>query len=312
MTTISAQTILSSQHADLSHRLTTMLLRYPRWIHAEQRTHRVIPLCEDFEISLPTPGVMECADLSRNAGSSRALPVSKLIADVEADPAFPLFWGRNQSGMQASKELEGKDLELAKAIWQTGLENALQMARALADVGAHKQLANRYLEPFSHITVLVTATEWDNFLELRDHEDAEPHIQMLARAIRAELDKPAMQTLRWGEWHLPFITDEDRRDSGAWASAEGKRLLIKKSVACCASTSYKTVDGFDMTFERSQAIYEKLVGSTPLHASPLEHQAVAADWAIQFGDCVVQNPELQRNFRGFEQYRAIMETGAFA
>jgi hypothetical protein len=41
---------------------------------------------------------------SRNAGSSRAIPVKKLIEDVLTDPFIPIFWGSNQKGMQAGEE----------------------------------------------------------------------------------------------------------------------------------------------------------------------------------------------------------------
>lgn len=299
MTTITAQTILSSQHEHLPHRLTTMLLRYPRCIHAEFMTHRMF---------------------SRNAASSRAIPVKKLIEDVEKNPFVPLVWGREQKGMQGGDEIDANvgipdysdinnhgepriDQYDRKNAWLQARDNAVLVAQAFAKAGYHKQIVNRLLEPFAHITVLVSATEWDNFLELRDHEDAEPHIQMLARAVRAELDKPAMQVLKPGEWHTPFATEADFLED-----PEPFHSVIRKSVACCASTSYKTVDGFDMTPERAEAIYEKLVGSTPLHASPLEHQARAA----YHHDKWVRNnrfvsPDLHRNFVGFEQYRAIFE-----
>ena len=103
MTTISAKVIADSigEHAP---RLTTLLLRYPRWIHAEGRTHRVMRICEDMEVEVRTPSFMEDPDLSRNASSSRAMPVEKLIKDVLDDPAVPLFWGANQKGMQGDEE----------------------------------------------------------------------------------------------------------------------------------------------------------------------------------------------------------------
>ncbi len=50
-------------------RITTFQLRYPRFIHSEVMTHRVF---------------------SRNASSSRAIPVIKLINQVEANPAMPV------------------------------------------------------------------------------------------------------------------------------------------------------------------------------------------------------------------------------
>lgn len=280
MTTISAKTILRSRSAaDPSKVLSTLLLKYPRCIHAEFMTHRVF---------------------SKNSASSRAIPVAKQIAAIREDPFVPLHWGKNQKGMQAEEENEelvlwwdeeGDETEMWREdAWRSGMEAALRLAEAFDKAGYHKQIVNRLIEPFSHIMVLCSGTEWENFLELRDHPDAEPHIQLLARAIRQELDdESTIQTLAIGDWHMPFLTEDD------WAEAEafGRHCayvypnkdeprtaddiamegLRKISVARCASTSYKTVDGFDMDAERAQALYDKLVTSKPLHASPLEHVA---------------------------------------
>jgi thymidylate synthase ThyX len=263
MTTISAKSILASRHAlNSTKRVDTLLLRYPRWIHAEFMTHRVF---------------------SRNASSSRAIPVKKLIQDVVDDPAEPLYWGKNQKGMQAGEELSGEPLEEAKSMWRSAMAAAIHYAVHLDEIGAHKQIVNRLLEPFSHITVVATASQWSNFLALRDHKDAEPHIQMLARAIREAIDGAEVKTLEPGEWHLPFITDEEWRmlpSVNNQISAQNLTTLQILSVARCASTSYKTVEGFEMTIERARAIFEKLYAMTPIHASPYEHQVKADDAKI--------------------------------
>jgi thymidylate synthase ThyX len=65
-------------------RLTTFIFEYPRFVHAEFMTHRVF---------------------SRNAASSRAIPIEKMIEQVKINPAMPVWWGKNQSGMQAKEEL---------------------------------------------------------------------------------------------------------------------------------------------------------------------------------------------------------------
>jgi hypothetical protein len=127
-------------------RLTTFELCYPRMIHSEFMTHRMI---------------------SRNAASSRAIPVEKMIKRVEEDPVEPLFWGANQKGMQAHQALTGLSLSLAQGYWEDAQYQAVSFARRLADVGAHKQIVNRILEPFSWITVIASATEWGNFINLR-------------------------------------------------------------------------------------------------------------------------------------------------
>ena len=294
MTTISAKTILRSRNASAPNKvLSTLLLRYPRFIHAEFMTHRC---------------------MSRNAASSRAIPVKKMIDDILADTAMPIHWGAAQKGMQADQECDAMvsfasdNVGLVKftrqETWLDARDNAIRIAEAFDRAGYHKQVINRLLEPFLHITVLVSSTEWDNFLELRDHKDAEPHIQILAREVRNCLeDESTVRDLSPGEWHLPFISEEETCS----VALDGSDLQ-KLSVARCASTSYKTTDGFDMTFERAEAIYDKL-HTKPFHASPFEHVAQADEyndvrtfeWA---------NEEEHGNFVGFRQLRRQLELQA--
>jgi hypothetical protein len=316
MTTISATSILASKHAITGDRIDTLLLRNPRWIHAEGRTHRLMKIGEDMEISVPTPSLMEDENLSRNASSSRAIPVEKLIQDVLDDPAVPLFWGKNQKGMQASEECDAlvpvvtagglKNVRREDA-WLLARDYAVGFAQCFAQSGYHKQIVNRLLEPFSHITVVVTATNWSNFLALRDHPDAEPHIQILAREIRKALEGAEVQTLAPGEWHLPFVTDGEHEGVPASDALHGFDKLRKLSVARCASTSYKTVDGFDMTLERAIELHDKLRDHRPMHASPFEHQAMA-DYVADGGGPAYRyiNTRLHGNFTGFCQYRKML------
>lgn len=327
MTTITAKGITRSRsfyRRDLV--LSTLLCRYPRWIHAEGRTHRQLYIGEQINMELATPSLMEDPALSRNASSSRALPVKKLIEDVENDPAVPMYWGMNRPGMQATEELPPALKDKARDIWMRAMEDAIKRAKELAHladidgdpVGAHKQIVNRLLEPFSHITVVVSATQWSNFLYLRDHADAEPHIQMLARAIKDELARTDnISTLMPGDWHLPFITPSDRWEYLDNPPAENPNQqyreaaldgLKKLSVARCASTSYKTVDGFDMTMERATALHDKLIAMDPLHASPAEHVAQADELVEKNGYYTqwFKNPHQHGNFVGFRQYRKML------
>ncbi len=296
MTTISAETILRTRNADAPDKvLSTLLLRYPRWIHAELMTHRV---------------------LSRNASSSRAIPIKKMIDDINNDPAVPLHWGKNQKGMQADEECNElirfrNDVVLRETAWLRARDLAVEAAERFAEAGYHKQIANRLLEPFMHITVLVSATEWDNFLELRDHPDTEPHFQMLAKCIRRELNnETTIQMLAPGRWHLPFIELSDWNDAydrhGCNDPLPSTQDMIKLSAARCASTSYRTVDGEPMTMDRAEAIFKKLVESKPLHASPFEHVAQVDRCAGING---WMNPSQHRNFVGFRQYRAMIDGG---
>lgn len=260
--TISATVIADSIAA--GHRLTTLKLRYPRFIHAEELTHRV--LRTGVEIVVPD-GFMYDPDLSRNASSSRAIPVPRLMQDVKDDPVVPIHWGKNQPGMQAHEQLEGNNLTLARAIWANAREAALEAAQAMHVVGAHKQIVNRILEPFTHINVVVTATRWDNFFALRLHPDAQPEIQQLARSMKAVMDMSTPVEMRPGQWHLPFVETKDR-------IGQLVRDQVQVSAARCARTSYQTHDGKATEFEADLNLAGDLWNAG--HLSPFEHQATPA------------------------------------
>lgn len=151
--TIAAKVICDSFDKRMNTRITSMELEYPRFIHAEFMTHR---------------------KFSRNASSSRAIPVAKMIQAVINNPAMPIHWGKNQAGMQAHEELDDSAKESVERLWLDAKDCAVQVAKEMNDLGAHKQIVNRILEPFTHIHVIVTATDFANFFALRDHEDAQP------------------------------------------------------------------------------------------------------------------------------------------
>lgn len=187
--------------------------------------------------------------------------------------------------------------------WLAAAKNAADHAERLSALGLHKQIAGRVLEPFMWTTVVVSSTDWTGFLDQRDHEDAEPHMQILAREVRKAIWNAEVQELQPGEWHMPFIRDED-----VFPDFVTHDDLKKLSVARCASTSYKTVDGFDMSLDRAKEIYDKLVSADPIHASPFEHVAQADD-VLGGGAWGCAHPEQHRNFVGFRQLRAMIEDG---
>lgn len=292
--TITAQVIADSI-ADGCPRLTTLQLRYPRFIHAEARTHRIISMETQgiFEVG-PDAGFMECGDLSRNASSSRAIPIERVIQDVVDDTAMPIYWGANQRGMQAGAELPSGEDE-----WLAARDCAIYSARLLAKRGYHKQIVNRILEPFQHINVLVTATDWDNFFSLRDHPDAQPEMQRLAQVMREAMAGSVPDYMSDNEWHTPYITADDcfetehEFNDGRTQSGE---MIRRISAARCASVSYKTVDGKPMTVDRALSIFDSLTGD-PLHASPFEH--IARPDPNNGPGC--------RNFTGWHQWRSDLE-----
>lgn len=253
---ILASTGKATYHPDL----ITMRLRYPRIIHAEIMTHRVF---------------------SRNARSSRAVPVKTMLDEVRSIPFVPWHWGKNQKGMQAGEdwdqlihyECDGVYFSgvTPEQLWLHARDTTADIAEAYMEADYHKQIPNRLLEPYSWIDTLITATNWDNFLHLRDHKDAEPHLRDLARLVRQAIEGYKPQVLEPGQWHLPYITEADRV-AATWITHAADGFLCKISAARCARISYAPFDG-DSSYERELARYDSLVNSDRVHASPLEHQA---------------------------------------
>jgi hypothetical protein len=280
--------IIADSISDTGKRITTMQLRYPRFIHAEFMTHRVF---------------------SRNASSSRAIPVAKLIEDLRRDPAMPIYWGSNKPGMQAGNEIE--DIEDAKRVWLAGRDQAIIVAESLIHgFHLHKQIANRILEPWAHINVVVTATEWDNFYELRIHPDAQPEMRELAMAMFVAQEGSIPKACEPGQWHLPYVSIDEYQ-----LLPVGE--LIKLSVARCARVSYLTFEGKPPQIEEDLKLYDRLVGGRPLHASPAEHQATplkcngsfkSSDGSTKY---VYSGGHLSGNFVGWQQYRKQLERTVF-
>lgn len=146
MTKISAKIIADSINPQ-GQRITSFILTYPRMIHGELMTHRMF---------------------SRNSASSRAIPFKKMIEMVEKDPFIPIAWQSKHTGMQGHEYLDGdSEQKLLINKWLEARDLAVQQAKLLDNSNVTKQLCNRLLEPFMWHTVLVTATEFDNFFELR-------------------------------------------------------------------------------------------------------------------------------------------------
>ena len=289
--TISAKIIADSVSPD-GKRITTMELLYPRFIHSEFMTHRC---------------------MSRNASSSRAIPIARMIADLKREPAWPIYWGSHQPGMQAGPELEGDALESVKAHWLQAMNLNILVAENMIKHGLHKQIANRILEPWAHIRVVVTSTEWDNFFELRAHKDAQPEIHELAIQMKAAMEASKPKYLKVGEWHLPYVTAMDElaahdyikschHENYPVSKTEVQLLLLQVSVARCARVSYFTHEGKPTTISDDIKLYAKLIVAKPAHASPCEHQATPDPKGVLNSD----DTSKWGNFVGFIQHRKIL------
>jgi thymidylate synthase ThyX len=263
------------------HRLTTFKLRYPRFIHSEMMTHRI---------------------LSRNAASSRAIPTERLIEQVRKDPFVPATFNQRVKGMGVGDEMDAKDAALGKHIWLNAADAAAKHADSFVDLGLDKSRANRILEPFLWYTAIFTGTEWDNFLALRDHEGAQPEIQAITRCIKKGFDLSNPQELYDGQWHLPLVRKDelehlcDRRQQGPPENVAGWVDYYKMiSASRCARVSFDRTD--DETHEKTLERARILMGNG--HLSPFEH--VARPWTDREWNLDDEVPA--SNFTGWLQMR---------
>lgn len=252
-TNITAKVICDSI-SEQGVRLTTFEIEYPRIVMSEFNTHRSV---------------------SKNSSSSRAIPVSKMLEHTQIVNLKPVYFGSKKAGMQAGKELVGGDLINAKLFWESALFDAVTWATELDELGVAKEVTNRLVEPFQLVKVVCTATDWDNFFNLRLHPDADPNICMLAYKMYKAMEESKPYELKEGEYHLPYVNvgwngkgemcyfDED------FNSVELEQA-IRLSAASCASVSYRT-EG--MTLEKADKIFDMLIKAEVVHSSPFEHIA---------------------------------------
>jgi thymidylate synthase ThyX len=335
--------IICDSISETGKRITTFEITFPRIVLAEFNTHRMF---------------------SRNSASSRAIPFKKQIERVETSPFVPEVFPINGKGMQPNAYLKREDFGFHKAeeAWYHARDSAIKAARILynclddreadkiledflgdkseyAEVNIHKQLVNRLLEPFQWHTVIVTATEWDNFFKLRTNEQAQYEIRRIADLmydayhLYVDTDEKGLRSrthlepklLKQGEWHLPFISDEDEKEV-AWflrnkniklygITPEQTILNIFKevSVARCARVSYLTHDG-KRDIEKDLELFDKL--KTSGHWSPFEHVATPYftknspddKWFYSDNGYRITDDEkyidiIKGNFIGWKQYR---------
>jgi hypothetical protein len=254
---LSVTLLLHSVCAKTGKSITTWMLDYPRLIHAEVMTHRMF---------------------SRNAGSSRAMPSSSVQTLVEQKDVVPCEWRKNISGMQAGEDLNFFQTALAKFGWDFGKKASRISTWLMSAAKLHKQWANRPVEPFSNIRIVMTTTELENFFWLRDHKDAQPEIQILAKLMYQAMQESEPQILRVGQWHLPFIdsliVDGQQRYYREYTGKYAPPLFLDEakriSASCAAQTSYRKLD---KSLTKADNIFESLIYSEPMHSSPIEHQA---------------------------------------
>lgn len=293
---ISAKVIADSV-TQSGNRMTTLEIEYPRFILAELNTHRM---------------------LSKNSASSRAIPAKNLREHIKQNSAGPVYWGKNQAGMQATQEISGPDRSHALYVWEKARADALKWSEVLSDqLSVHKQIANRIVEPWMTMKTVISGTEWANFYYLRDHPDAQPEIRELAHKMHEAHRASVPQLLHSGEWHVPYVNVNRNSATGGirYSTASGGELTAEEacivSASCCAQVSYRKNDD---TLEKAKKIFDQLIYSKPAHASPVEHQATPMHtdasnyqrWEPGITHCDRSGRFWSGNLCGWIQYRKLI------
>lgn len=277
--------VIADSVAPHGSRLITLQITFPRFILAEVNTHR---------------------QLSRNSASSRAIPPEKMIERAQNEPFVPETFNRRVKGMGVGEALVNSDQEKARRAWLNARDHAVANALVLLDLDCDKSRINRLLEPFLWHTALITATEWSNFFALRDHPDAQPELQIIARMMRTVMDESDPERLAYGDWHLPYVSDDERVDIDDEVGRDPEyKIGIEErwahvSAGRCFTVSYDRLDEImsedpDTSYGRSKG------GAARGHWSPLEHPAVATK--PFFGERADSIEDWHGNFRGWRSLR---------
>lgn len=231
--------------------------------------------------------------------------------------------------------------------WLMARDKAVESSLLLSVMGVSKQLCNRILEPFMWHKVLITSTEWENFFNLRcpqyyyepedmsfstrkmyaeywnknfadpctfktdldwllvNRSSAEIHIARAAELIYEAIYESNPVLLQQDEWHMPYGENMDPEKLKSYlppimpASMQNYNLaegLIKAKIATAraARLSYQTLgDNPEINYDKDMELHDDLLAKE--HMSPFEH-------------CAQARPGTRsRNFRGFLQYREIVE-----
>lgn len=267
-------------------RITSFVVTMPRIVLAELNTHRT---------------------LSRNSASSRAIPFAKMLEMVKKSPFIPIQWMKEHTGMQGNEFFTNEDeITQLEKTYLDGRDNAVKTAENLSALGLTKQIVNRGLEAYMWHTVIITATEWENYFALRAHEAAEIHIQKLAYVMLEEMNNSTPRLLQVGEWHIPFgdkmeesqlnkFMPDIQPASVQWYQEHMEKLKVKVATARCARVSYTVVgeEGKPDNYENDIKLHDRLLSMG--HLSPFEHCAQATE-----------NEGWSGNFQGWTQYRKTL------
>ena len=263
-------------------RITTFLIQAPQTVLSHLVRHRVF----SFSVS-----------------SKRALSAKRMSTSTNFMPKFRTAHVR---GMQPAEFITDEGaLEALEFHWWRAkefIEDFLDSDYAYYNVA--KEIMNQLTVPWQIINILVTATDFENFFNLRIHPDTQLETQVVAYKMRQLLQTNTPQYLTKDQWHIPFYTS-DMAALDTW-----EKLAV--SAARCARTSYQLPDkNINSTVESDLELCKKLL-TFPFHASPFEHQAIPATMADLYPDIPKEyystiKSNYHANFTNWVQLRKLIE-----
>ena len=378
-------------------RITTMKVTFPRIVLAEFNTHRMfsrnsassraIPFKKMVKNVINNPFIPIAIQKDHKGMQGKEyIDMDKEYTWEEISPLLYEFLTRNFKDKKGNWDedyklidevlnkyviplLISEDIITWRKWWLKTRDLVVAAAMISYAMGATKQIVNRLLEPFMWHTVIVTATEWENFFKLRcpqfqigkksflsrkeaydyykikkshwaaycmEIEDelewlnhnkgqAEIHISLLAEKMYDALKESTPKQLQAGKWHIPFGDNMDEEElaklhSGLVPLTQDviNQMKLKIAVARCARISYQTFgDNPKVDYAADIKLHDMLASNG--HASPFEHVARVMSSNEYYNDYHVgsliqpyeDNPKAKfgwcRNFKGFIQYRELLE-----
>jgi thymidylate synthase ThyX len=212
------------------------------------------------------------------------------------------------------KELDSSSwrIKLVEKLWQASKWVEIGFASLMHRLGIHKQDINRLLEPYTYVDLVLSGTEWDNFLKLRCAPDAQPAFKAIADKIKYLIENTKPSVLLPGQWHVPFGTD--------FHGSLPLEDTLKVAIARIARVSYSKHGRTDIELDADLKLASTLLSSG--HLSPLEHVAKCVPPLLPVSRRVGIQPELReylfydkeadycrwtRNYAGFYTYRHHIE-----
>lgn len=286
-------------------RLTTLEVEYPHAIHKDMMTHRMF---------------------SRNFQSFRACPPEKVIERILADPFTPDAFRKREKGMGEGDSRF--DQLRAVSAWNGHIEHSIETARKMIAMDLAKAQVNFVLQDLTSIRGIITATEWDNFWDLRmalDPETGRPMARPEVYKIAAMMNKAYLlsqpKLIGYDQWHVP-LTDvndnwcEDCAPENCFGCEGDWDKLKKLSTGRCARVSYLTHDG-TRSYQKDIELHDSLKADK--HMSPFEHVARPIEitghmWVDEVDASTrkstgakVRGADWRDNFYGWHSYRMDVE-----